>query len=79
MMKKRSLLRIGAFVLCLLMLAGCAQKAEETVYVDQAVLDTVELEDEAVALSEAPAALPVLLSTENQAEYPLKSHSLLRL
>lgn len=59
-------LRMTALLLAVLLLAGCAQKTAPEVtteegYGEKTILETVVLEDEAVALSEAPAALPDFL------------------
>lgn len=58
-------LQVLVLALCFGMLAGCAQPEPEAglsdVYVGQVELDTVVLEDEAVALVDAPAALPDIL------------------
>lgn len=45
-----------AWLLLLTLAAGCAAPADPMI--DRRVMDTVELSDEAVALSEAPAAIP---------------------
>jgi len=62
--------RAIAVILCLLFLAGCGQAAKEAdtdaavEYLDVMPLELVMLEDETIALSEAPAALPDLLLPE---------------
>ena len=58
--------RAVSLLLCLLTLAGCAQSngSSDYPYTDSITLDTVYIEDEAVALSESPAAEIKLLTTE---------------
>lgn len=61
-------------ILALCLLAGCGAKGGEikesgpavdaNAYTDRVELETVDMEAEAVALSEAPAAVPVLLMPE---------------
>lgn len=59
-----------AAILCLSFLAGCGQAVKEAEidaaaeYVNVTPMELIMLEDEAVALSEAPAALPELLLPE---------------
>lgn len=65
-MRKR---RIFPLALAIALFAGCAQDAgedalegtEEAIYTGQAVMEEIELEDEAVALAASPAALGTVL------------------
>ncbi len=53
-------LRILSLLLVLLTAAGCSaapQASEEEIYVDEVILETIDLEDEAVALAASPAAV----------------------
>ena len=55
----RPMRRFGALALLLCMLlSGCAQRAEDALYGERTVLETVDLEEEAVALAAAPPAVP---------------------
>jgi transglutaminase-like putative cysteine protease len=63
--------RVLPLLLALTALAGCGQSADvresetdtpEQVYTNEVVLETVDLEDEMVALSDLPAAIPDLLT-----------------
>lgn len=63
--------RMVSLLLCVGMLAGCAntaakQEEEISPFIDIAVLDVVELEDEFVALADAPDA-PVAIAPESSA------------
>ncbi len=63
---KDLLLKMTCSALCLAILVGCggtegvtsSEIQDETVFLDQVVVDAVEIEEEAVALSEAPAGMP---------------------
>ncbi len=65
MKRKRTFIRGGALLLCAIMclslLAGCAFQPEEALYIDAHAMGDVIIEEEAVALSEAPAAEPQVL------------------
>lgn len=58
--------RIAAFLLCLLMLAGCAQTGAQDgyPYTEGVEMDIETIEDEAIALSESPTVEFEMLTTE---------------
>lgn len=69
--------------LCMVLLVGCAQTevtaepdaetGSAAVYVDETIMEAVDLEDEAVALAEAPAPLPAILETVASGEKEKRS------
>ncbi len=68
---RANLIKLTALILCLGILAGCGSTAmkgegENSPFIDTVVLDVVELEDEFVALAEAPDA-PVAITPEGSA------------
>lgn len=72
----RRLTRSLVILLVCFTLAGCAapQQTEEPAFTDTFLMETVELEDEAVALSASPAAVNSLLTAEASGVY-VKSNS----
>ena len=60
---KRMLTMLLALSMLLSLLAGCG-RTDEPVYLDQVFLEEIDLEVEAVALSDAPAAKDTLLLPE---------------
>ena len=62
----RTFIRFLTLSLVLLTLVSCAapQQASETGYVDAVTMETVELEDEAIALAASPAAVSTMLTAE---------------
>ena len=70
---RKSFARVVCAALCLVMLAGCggadsaATEAKESVFLDAVVMEEAEIEDEAVALSEAPTAASAAAPTEDTA------------
>ena len=62
----RTFIRFLTLSLVLLTLVSCAapQQASETGYVDAVTMETVKLEDEAIALAASPAAVSTMLTAE---------------
>lgn len=73
---RKSFARVVCAALCLVMLAGCGgadsavieeSKESESVFLDAVVMEEAEIEDEAVALSEAPTAASAAAPAEDTA------------
>ncbi|MDY3905978.1 MAG: transglutaminase-like domain-containing protein [Lawsonibacter sp.] len=67
----RLILRSAAFILAFLLLAGCGPapsyqtegpSSTDVSYIDTVTIEQADLEDEMIALSDAPAALPTMLT-----------------
>lgn len=68
----RLILRSAAFILAFLLLAGCGPapsyqtegpSSTDVSYIDTVTIEQADLEDEMIALSDAPAALPTMLTS----------------
>lgn len=68
-MRKNTIITLGFALIFVLLLSSCAQKTE-TVFIDRTIVQEINIEDEAVALSSSPAAVPENVKKEGVVEAP---------